>query len=466
MTTIDLFDTPVLREREHKIFLALRRGPAKLGILSARAPLSLGEAKLALAALADHGLVERPQHTSGRWQLSAAGSRAEPLVERARSTQPVEIHPGSAADRFLRLLVIPMPLRALHPSIGVSPQRLREILFKLLAAGLVRTADPEHPQRFVARADDPTPLFTRDVERVLTSLDTDRPADIDAIAAAAGETVETVAAGLDRLVAAGLVEMRVSAFGDLFTVTKVGQSHPQWCPGRRIAAPPSLPVRSRRVREVLLVLAVHGPTRTAEIGRVLGIGKTAINALMQYLKRKGLVEKTGAAVTLPHRITQRGRDVLAELQHRGPATELAENVAIDLSRIAQERQARLSGARERRTAARRLSRSAPDEAKASRLPVRSSRTFDVLRHLDAAGPMRTIAVGRSLGIPAPSMNALMQHLKRLGLVEKAGAATIAPHRITTQGRAVLAAHERGRSPAADDPGANGEVIVTARHASR
>jgi len=76
---------------------------------------------------------------------------------------------------------------------------------------------------------------------------------------------------------------------------------------------PPLPVKSDRVRLVLAHLAEHGPTRTHHIGMALGIPRAFINALMQYLNRKGLVRKSGTDLHAPHEITAVGGATLRDM---------------------------------------------------------------------------------------------------------------------------------------------------------
>jgi Mn-dependent DtxR family transcriptional regulator len=69
------------------------------------------------------------------------------------------------------------------------------------------------------------------------------------------------------------------------------------------------------VRTVLERLA-EAPARTVAIGRELGIARHTMNALMQYLKRRGLARKAGGGLFAPHEITDAGRRVAAELSRR------------------------------------------------------------------------------------------------------------------------------------------------------
>jgi hypothetical protein len=49
---------------------------------------------------------------------------------------------------------------------------------------------------------------------------------------------------------------------------------------------------------------------------MLRIQRESINALMQYLKRKHLVEKTGQEFNAPYSLTNEGHAALAEMTRR------------------------------------------------------------------------------------------------------------------------------------------------------
>ena len=89
--------------------------------------------------------------------------------------------------------------------------------------------------------------------------------------------------------------------------------------GRVICSRPSRAARCGpdRVWRVLGHLADHGPTRTRDIAAVVGAPFQSMNALVQQLKRRGMVCKAGDEQLSPHGITELGRSVLAELRRRG-----------------------------------------------------------------------------------------------------------------------------------------------------
>ena len=77
-----------------------------------------------------------------------------------------------------------------------------------------------------------------------------------------------------------------------------------------------LKVKSERVCSVLSHLAERREARIKEVRDALAIPQTSINALMQYLKRKGLVEKRGRELSAPYGLTTEGHDILREMRRR------------------------------------------------------------------------------------------------------------------------------------------------------
>jgi DNA-binding IclR family transcriptional regulator len=82
---------------------------------------------------------------------------------------------------------------------------------------------------------------------------------------------------------------------------------------------PRLPVRSDRVHAVLQTIADAGALRIRDVSTLTRIAQPSINALMQYLKRKQLVAKTGPAFDSPYSLTDQGRVVLDEMTLRHAA---------------------------------------------------------------------------------------------------------------------------------------------------
>jgi predicted transcriptional regulator len=102
----------------------------------------------------------------------------------------------------------------------------------------------------------------------------------------------------------------------VYRITKVGLKHPQRVESTRPAQAPRLPVESDRVRKVLSTILDSGALRIRDVMDELRIPRKSINALMQYLKRKHLVEKTGQDFNAPYSLTDEGYAALAEMTRR------------------------------------------------------------------------------------------------------------------------------------------------------
>jgi predicted transcriptional regulator len=102
-------------------------------------------------------------------------------------------------------------------------------------------------------------------------------------------------------------------------ITEAGQKHPQYDQSARRAQAPRLPAASERVRKVLPVILDSGALRIRDVSDVMREPHQSINALMQYLKRKHLVEKTGQEPSAPYALTDEGRAALAEMTRRRAA---------------------------------------------------------------------------------------------------------------------------------------------------
>jgi hypothetical protein len=89
--------------------------------------------------------------------------------------------------------------------------------------------------------------------------------------------------------------------------------------GSRHAQAPRLPVESDRVRNVLSPIQESGALRIRDVTNVLKVPRESINALMQYLKRKHLVKKTGHEFNAPYSLTDEGHAALVEMTRRQAA---------------------------------------------------------------------------------------------------------------------------------------------------
>jgi len=225
--------------------------------------------------------------------------------------------PGAGVARLLAVLDRPMSGADLARRLGVSQQRVHQLVFKLYALGLVRLGDEERPLHVVARADDPTVLLLRDEVRVLSVVPDDFPTTLSRIRMAAGYPVKRAEAALANLWAEGLVEFVLGHGGKgLYRLTTAGLTHSQRDPTADRAEPPPLKVKSDRVLAVLSHIAGAGEVRIMDLAHALQIPHKSTNALMQYLKRKSLVRKTGSELKAPYVLTDEGRVTLKELMRR------------------------------------------------------------------------------------------------------------------------------------------------------
>jgi DNA-binding IclR family transcriptional regulator len=198
--------------------------------------------------------------------------------------------------------------------LGVSRQHVHQSVVRLAALGLIRTGEADRPIYAVARSDDPSILLRASEETVLSVFPETAATTVANIARACHRTSEETASVMRVLSDYGLVEPAGhSRRGEVYHLTPAGQAHWQRRPVAQTADLPALPVKSDRVRLVLSQLAQHGPARTHSVGQALGIPRLSINALMQYLKRKGLVCKTSMDLHAPHELTNEGKETLQSM---------------------------------------------------------------------------------------------------------------------------------------------------------
>ncbi len=253
-----------------------------------------------------------------RWRATKRGQTSAVQIvpdpeKRLGGKASGRIVPGSATERLLDALKRPMRGKDLCVLLGVSPQRVHQIIVRLLAQDRVRVGDRAHILLIVARSDDPSILLTRDEERVLSALP-DGGTTATGIAAATHLSTARVEELLEWLCGSGLVEDAGTRRNKLLhRLTPAGVEHFQRRKDVRRAKPPRLVVRSDRVREVMTYLSDHRAARIMELRDALGITHASMNALMQYLKRKRLVTKLGGELTAPYELTDEGRRALAEM---------------------------------------------------------------------------------------------------------------------------------------------------------
>ena len=226
---------------------------------------------------------------------------------------------GSTAERLLNALDRPMRGIDLVDRLGVTRQRVHQLTVRLHAQGRVRFGDRGNILHIVARSDDPSLLVTRDEERILSALPDEAATTVPRLAAGAGMPSARAKDAVDHLYEKGLVEEDGSSRGySLYRLAAVGRTHFQRRASARRADPVPLKVKSDRVRSVLSYLAERGEARIKGVRDALGISQASMNALMQYLKRKGLVSKVSRELKAPYALTAEGRDTLREMFRRAP----------------------------------------------------------------------------------------------------------------------------------------------------
>jgi DNA-binding IclR family transcriptional regulator len=327
---------PTLTKSQADCLIALRNLGHARSKIAAAAKLDLNRAETALRKLEEIGLAK--QTDSGFWIVTALGGESgfetAPEPERRRGRPPAPgfadapaaaLSPqdrplGARARRLLDLLDRPMRGRALARELGVSRERFRQLLHSLHALGRVSFADPDHPSWLIKRAGDETPVLSREAERTLAALPREHVTDATRLAAAAGLSYDEAERILGDLTAAGLVEaFKGSQGGLVFRIAAAGSKHPQYVSSARRAAPQPLAARSDRVRNVLQTISDAGALRIVEVKDLTNIPQNSINALMQYLKRKGMVAKAEDRFDAPYALTERGLATLAEMTRRRAA---------------------------------------------------------------------------------------------------------------------------------------------------
>lgn len=305
---------------------ALRSGAARKVPLALRAGLSLGQTNLALGTLASLGLATANGHRT--WLLTPRGKAADVVIgpaARKRGRPPgMRSIPGPSAARLLALLDRPRRGTELPALLGVTRQRVHQLVVDLSALALIRSADPDCLAFVIALKDDPSALLRQDQERVLSAFPETQATTLLNVARVMRMSAGRIATIADCLRKAGLIAKTGTATcGDLYRLTAVGAAHWQRSATARqadIPSPPPPPFRSDRIRDVLSHLASQGPTRTRDVGLRLGIPQPSINALMQYLKRKKAVRTRSDARFAPYELTPDGVEILAAMQRqRGDA---------------------------------------------------------------------------------------------------------------------------------------------------
>ena len=348
--------------------------------------------------------------------------------------------PSQNGRRLLEFLNRPIEGRTVAKNLGLSRQGANHVLRALYRQGHVKFADPNDLSWWVMRTDDETPMLTREQERVLSALPRQYATDAVKIMRGTHLSADQVEAALQELIRAGLADA-VGEFNGaaLFRATTNGIEHLQNRSAINLAEPPHLPVYSDRVRGLLSVIESGRALRVRDVKNALGWNFQATNALMQYLKRKGLIQKAEEAFEAPYILTPPGSLTLAEMTHRGQMTSgYDKNSIIVANPVGNPSPGRDELARQREVKKQAV-------AKPPRLPVQSERILAVLTTMSNAGAMRIKAISNTLRLPPQSTNALVQYLKRKELVQKTDDTPGAPYTLTDHGRITLAGMEQRRA---------------------
>jgi DNA-binding MarR family transcriptional regulator len=209
--------------------------------------------------------------------------------------------------------------REIAEKLGITHQRVLQLVIRLHARGYVSIGDQENILWMVKRAGDKTRLLSRDQERVLSAISCEYVTDAKQIRLAAGLPEDNVEKILERLIATRLVETATGPRGDQVYRLTAGLSHPQRVRSARQAQELRLPVESERVRSVLSTIADAGGLRASDVAKLLQIPLQSLNALMQYFKRKHLVQKADQDLYAPYSLTEMGHAALAEMTRRQAA---------------------------------------------------------------------------------------------------------------------------------------------------
>lgn len=297
---------------------ALRAGADKKMSIALRASLNLGRTQRALEKLASLGLAAISGRR-GAWHLTRRVKLADIVIvpaARRRGRKPMaELTPSPSAARLLELLKRPRRGAGLPALLGVTRQRVQQLVAEVSALGLIRFADPNFPTLAIALKDDPAVLLCQAEERVLSAFPQVWATTLSKVADAARMPVGKTAVLTDSLCEMNLIE-RTSAVagGDLYRLTAAGAAHWQRSATARRADAPPPPFRSDRIHWVLSYLASQGPRRTRDVALELKAPQQSVNALMQYLKRKNAVCTQTDAWHAPYVLTPDGRDMLSAMK--------------------------------------------------------------------------------------------------------------------------------------------------------
>jgi DNA-binding MarR family transcriptional regulator len=300
----------------------LRTGIGRPTTIALRCSHGVERIGRALATLSDLRLTEKGK--DGVWGLTARGRTMSfsVLAEgKTRGRKPSRTAvPGSTVARLLALLETPRHRADLPALLGVTRERVRQLVVSQSAAGRIRGAGSKDPIFALALTGDPVVLLTYAQERVLSAFAEETPTTLSRLARVAHRPPTVMAQIADFLRDVGFIEEAGrAAHGVLWRLTPAGRSHWQRSPDVAEAEEPPLMFRSGRIANVLAYLAEQGKARTVDVARALDIPPQSMNALMQYLKRRGIVRVRSDAFRSPYVLTDEGRELLAAMTRRSDA---------------------------------------------------------------------------------------------------------------------------------------------------
>ena len=214
----------------------------------------------------------------------------------------------SPRDQVLELLESPTAPNTLRTALGVTKQRVHQILAGLEAEGMiVRQPTPgERSTYVVMRADRPdvsarlaarTSELSESKAQVLSSLRPDRAVRVISLAEQLGVLTHRVTDHLRVLEGLGLVTVTRLGRQHYALLTASGAQHSQYKPTPRACRPADIASEFGLVRSTFLrLLADHGPLKTAGLTRLSPPGLLAPPArtpahYVQLLEREGLIAR-------------------------------------------------------------------------------------------------------------------------------------------------------------------------------
>jgi len=429
-----------LAKSQEACLLALRLGKVSVTQIATAARLSVKKVIRTLAALESLGLAEKSGKRVTVWRATRHGETCFIIPRDTDEPSERSREPSTSGRRLLELLDRPIEGRTVAHKLDLSRQGAKHVLCALHRQGRVKFADPDDLSWWVLRADDETPLLTREQERVLSAIPREYATTASKIMRRTQLTVDQVEAALQDLVRSGLADP-VGEFNNaaLFRATAAGLQHLQNRSDIDFAEPPHLPVYSDRVRGLLSVIESASALRVRDVKNALGWSFQATNSLVQYLKRKGLIQKSEEAFDAPYILTPMGSLTLAEMTHPGQMTSGYDKNSVIIPPPVR------SPSRGREELARPRTPEKQTVVKPRRLPVQSERILAVLTTISDAGAMRIKVISDTLRLPPQSTNSLIQYLKRKDLVQKTDESLGAPYTLTSLGRVTLTEMEQRRA---------------------